>query len=139
MKTIYLAIPNHPNYEVSNMGEVRRTTPAQGTYVGMVLKGKTERNGYNRCGLTSNGKTVYHSVHRLVLSAFKGESPLQCNHKDGDKTNNNISNLEYCTGRENVQHAYNTGLYKAASGEAHGISKLKVGEVWLIKKLLKYI
>lgn len=68
------------------------------------------RNGYCYVHLTQNnvGKTV--RVHRIIMTAFLGESSLQINHKDGDKTNNSLDNLEYCTGSQNMQHAYKNNL-----------------------------
>ena len=45
-----------------------------------------------------------------MLQAFEGSSPLEVNHKDGDKHNNQLSNLEYVTSSENKQHALKTGL-----------------------------
>jgi len=63
-------------------------------------------------------------VHRLVMLAFVGESDLQVNHVNGDKTDNRLENLEYCTGSENLQHAYDTGLRVGVKGEKHSSSKL---------------
>ncbi len=57
-----------------------------------------------------NNKRSHHSVHGLVMLAFVGErNGLQINHIDRDKTNNKLSNLEYCTASYNMQHAYATG------------------------------
>ena len=51
-------------------------------------------------------------IHRLVLLAYVWDSDLQCNHIDWDKTNNKLSNLEYCTQEENIKHAFRTWLSK---------------------------
>lgn len=61
-----------------------------------------------RQNLTDAARQV--KVHRLVAAAFLGRSELDVNHKDGDKTNNNLANIEYCTRAYNCQHAYATGL-----------------------------
>src|SRR5687767_12936805 len=69
--------------------------------------------GYKRVALRSGGSCRYLYVHRLVAQAFlenHKELP-EVNHKDGDKANNNVNNLEWCTRRENVEHAIRTGLF----------------------------
>lgn len=71
-----------------------------------------------------NGKSV--RIHRIIASAFiPNYNNYPCiNHKDGDKTNNNISNLEWCTHSQNTQHAYDTGLEKKIIGENHHAHKI---------------
>lgn len=59
-----------------------------------------------------NGKRNTHRVHRLVLLTFVGASPLEVNHRDGCKQNNELTNLEYCTRSDNMRHAVRTGLWK---------------------------
>jgi hypothetical protein len=75
----------------------------------------------------SDGKTTKVYIHRLISELF-GENPLglKCvNHKDGDKNNNGINNLEYCTHKQNAEHAVKMGLIK---------SKLKPEQVRTIRK-----
>lgn len=71
--------------------------------------------GYYQCVLKdSNKKKCYKRVHRLVANAFI-PNPLnlpQVNHKDGNKLNNKINNLEWCTNSNNTQHGYDNHLYK---------------------------
>jgi len=77
----------------------------------------TRKNGYQTVKVA--GCSL---VHRLVASAFIGEiTGLTINHKDGNPTNNHISNLEIVTMKENIQHAWNTGLSK--KGEGHSRAK----------------
>lgn len=71
--------------------------------------------GYYQCVLRgSDGKKYYKRVHRLVANTFipNPNNLPQVNHKDGNKLNNNINNLEWCTNSENTQHGYDNELYK---------------------------
>jgi len=80
--------------------------------------------GYYQCTLRdSNNKKHYKRVHRLVAETFipNPDNLPQVNHKDGNKLNNDIRNLEWCTNSENTQHGYNKGLYKYKS-RCHAIN-----------------
>lgn len=69
------------------------------------------RNGYRSVRISVRGEVRTLSVHRLVLTVFTGDYPgMQVNHKDGDKTNNDISNLEWVSAKDNIKHAIETGL-----------------------------
>lgn len=75
----------------------------------------TSPNGYLRIGLRDKiNSRHWYSVHRIVAKAFiPNEHNLpQVNHIDGNKQNNHIENLEWCTQVQNVQHAFKTGLRK---------------------------
>ena len=86
-----------------------------------------------------NGKRYY--VHRLVMETFEGPLPegLCTNHKDGNKENNSIENLEYVTYSENLKHAYDNGLTKPydRNGENHPNNKLTQHQVNEIRELFK--
>lgn len=77
-----------------------------------------------------------HYVHRLVATHFLDNPKKlgQVNHKDGDKTNNHFSNLEWCTSAENLKHARDVGLIQSAKGERQGKSKLKEYQVLEIRE-----
>lgn len=95
-------------YSVSNDGEVRNDSTKT------LLKGSVSKNGYRMVHLRQHMNKIC-SVHRLVMKAFQPcelMDELQINHKDGDKLNNNIDNLEWCTALENIRHSYETGLQK---------------------------
>ncbi len=74
----------------------------------------SKKDWYKVVGLTKYGKTKTFTIHSIVASHFipliAGKNNV--NHKDGNKQNNNATNLEWCTHGENIQHAYDTGLCK---------------------------
>lgn len=88
---------------------------------------------------TIGGKKTYR-VHRLVLMAFnpcENMDKLEVNHIDGDKTNNALSNLEWCTSSENQKHAFATGLQKPRRGESSNLSKLTKEDIAKVFELRK--
>ena len=96
-------------YQVSNYGRVKRKYN-NGKI--RILKPISTNNGYLRVSLSKNSVNNTYFVHRLVAQAFilNPENKPEVNHIDGDKTNNKIENLEWCTRSENIQHAFYTGL-----------------------------
>lgn len=104
----WLPINDFPKYEVSDKGNVRNAQ------TGKILHHGKNPKGYHIVSLYKNGGQYTKKVHRLVCSAFYGEpgNGFEINHKNGDKSDNSLSNLEWCTGSENIQHAYNSGLRK---------------------------
>lgn len=97
--------------EVSNMGRVRsllRGTPR-------VLKTQVDKKGYHRIRVTIEREKMSYKVHREVAKAFienPGNLP-QVNHKDGNKNNNSVDNLEWITNKDNAHHAIENGLWDA--------------------------
>ena len=107
-------------YQVSNLGRIKSLPKKikmrnQYTEKEMILKQETDKRGYARITLCKeNEKHKQAQVHRLVAIAFipnKKNKP-QINHKDGNKLNNNVDNLEWVTAKENTQHALRIGLKK---------------------------
>lgn len=98
---------------------------------------------YPRATLNKGNKKKSFTVHRLVASAFI-ENPLNkktVNHKDGNKNNCHVSNLEWATMSENMIHAVNTGLFKVpylGQGEIHPSAKLSNVDIEMIKVLVKH-
>lgn len=89
---------------------------------------------------TIDGKKKTFRLHRLVMLAFepiKDSKNLEVNHKDGNKLNNKLSNLEWCTASENQRHAFNTGLQKARKGKSSNFSKLNENDIKTIFELRK--
>lgn len=72
--------------------------------------------------------------YRLVIEAFRGIKELFVNHLDGNKYNDRIENLEYCTHRENIDHAIALGLNPRR--ESHGGAKLDESRIKIIKRLI---
>lgn len=91
-----------------------------------VVCGPHQRQGYARVGFTLDGVRYRVLVHRAVWWVYGGIIPdgMQVNHRDGNKANNDIDNLELVTPRGNVAHAEETGLARHARGERQGAAKL---------------
>lgn len=121
-------------YAVSNTGKVKRIKPGMRATVGKVLKPQCDGRYYHvRLGLGKLGIKI-RMVHSLVAEAFLGPRPkgFNVNHKDTNKLNNNISNLEYVTQKENAQHAASNELYRR--GSSNHMSKLTEKNVIEIRR-----
>lgn len=121
-------IERYPKYEVSNYGRIRNIK------TGRILQQAFNPNGYLMLTLYRGDGSVGRSVrvHRIVGEAFC-ENPYDCsvdeldiNHDDGDKTNNHVYNLYWTTRKENIQHAFDTGL--KVSGRSRRIRVVETGE-----------
>lgn len=125
-------------YQVSEYGNVK-SLYYQGKKREKILKPTEDDKGYLFVNLWKNRKSKSMKIHRLVAQVFISnfENKPQVNHIDGCKTNNCISNLEWCTKSENEKHAYKTGLKKAKRGENNGQSKLAEKDVLKIRELYK--
>jgi hypothetical protein len=103
-------------YEVSDAGRIRRVKRGAGTTIGRILVQQRNKKGYPILGLVDDdGCTRTRAVHRLVALAFLEPVPTpehQINHKDTDKTNNSVENLEWATPSENMLHASRNGMLK---------------------------
>ena len=124
-------IKSFEKYQVAKNGDVF------GLHGKLRTSSKTK---YPSVSLYKNGKRYQKYNHHLVLNTYVGPCPLgkETNHKDGNKHNLDIENLEWITRSENYKHAIATGL-KVNIGEKNSQSKLKANEVWLIKQLLNKI
>ena len=100
-----------------------------------MLKLNPTKDGYRYVILCKNKIHKSMRVHRLVAFAFLDEIEAkdQINHKDGNRSNNNVDNLEWCNGSENSLHAYDIGLRKR--GEKHVNAKISDVDVLNIKKM----
>lgn len=79
---------------------------------GKELKGCVDNAGYRKVSPRINGKKYQLKVHRLVALKYipNPNNYKQINHIDGNKLNNNINNLEWCTAKHNIAHAHKSGL-----------------------------
>lgn len=108
-------------YEVSSLGRVRRkkceTIYKDGRvafFSETILKQGKNKKGYLIVYLSVKSKKITRAVHRLVAETFikNPENKETVNHKDCNKENNNVENLEWLTNKENMQHAFANGIYK---------------------------
>jgi len=99
-------------YQTSNLGKVKSLKRPR--VKEKLLKGEIDQDGYIRITLSKNGKTKKYKAHRLVMMAFNNttDSSLQINHIDGNKKNNKLENLEWCTASYNTIHSYINNLNK---------------------------
>lgn len=102
-------------YQVSNLGNVKslkRKTLNNKCYKDRILKYSLDGKKYSCVTLCKDGKGYTKKIHILVASAFipNPDNKPQVNHKDGNKQNNCVSNLEWCTQIENMQHALKNKL-----------------------------
>lgn len=109
MKEIWKPIKDYDGlYEVSNLGRVRSLRN------NIIVKPYKNYTGYLMVNLWYKGKQNKRLISRLVGESFipnPNNYPI-INHIDGDKTNNKVINLEWCTHSQNVKHAHDTGLRK---------------------------
>lgn len=111
---IWKDIPGYEGYyQVSNRGRVRsldrkiyRSDGKKHFRRGHLKSLSAKNNGYIQVGLRKDGHHKTGLVHQLVALAFLGPQPdgMEVNHKDGDKSNNVLDNLEYVSHKENVTH-----------------------------------
>lgn len=116
------------HYQVSNFGRVKsvqRTSTTGQALSEKIMKPSRDKGDYPFVGLWRNGKKTNFKIHRLVLEAFapvEGMESLDCNHRDEDKANNNLTNLEWMTRRDNL----NYGTHNERISEAHRVRILCV-------------
>lgn len=127
-EAIWKVIPSFPKYEINKMGQVRNrkdkmlrkinVKPHQRVTVTLLLK---------------NGKNIPRLLHRLVAETFlpNPDNKPEVNHIDGDIHNNTLSNLEWVTRSENIQHAFQTGLNRKNIGSTKAVKMFTLDEVFI--------
>ena len=138
MKEIWKDIRGYEGlYQVSNLGRVRSLDRYVNSAIknnnkvikkGKILRSNSNWNNYLQVHLSKYGKSKMITIHRLVAQTFipNPKNLPQINHKDGNKLNNCIDNLEWCTAKENVNHSWKLGLskpYQRSKGKLTNYSK----------------
>jgi hypothetical protein len=124
-----------PGYFINRSGDIltkRRKTPK-------LLKLQVSDNGYLRAQFYINHKPKKFAVHVLVAMVFipNDQNLPQVNHKDCNKKNNYVTNLEWCSCQYNIQHGIDNGRRNTPKGSSHFMSKLKESDVIKIKELCR--
>ena len=99
-------------YKISNLGRVKSLPKYAGRSYrkAKILKTNLDTNGYVKVILCKNNRTRFLSIHRLLAEAFipnPNDYP-QINHKDENKQNNSLNNLEWCTCKYNINYGTRT-------------------------------
>jgi hypothetical protein len=124
--------------ELTNRSGQTYTVDTNGVVVnettGHIMKGRI-KNGYHLICINQK----YIPIHRLVATAFceNPENKPHVNHINGIKSDNHASNLEWCTHRENMQHAVEIGLWQKTVGVEHGMCKNTEEDVRTVCELLE--
>ncbi len=121
---IWKTIKEFPYYQVSNLGRIKMLEKKKWGGKGWYIKKSSIRRqsigttGYYMIMFECDYKKRGFRTHRLIAEAFipNPENKPFINHKDGNKLNNSIDNLEWCTPRENIMHARETGLMPIRRG-----------------------
>jgi len=119
------------NYNIKESGDITHLRGSK------PIKHHINARGYPSVYLRRDGKPVMKSVHRLLAIAFipNPDNLPQVNHMDGNKCNNSLDNLEWCTAAHNMQHAYRTGL--AVSRSRGGIGQENANSVLTEVEVIK--
>lgn len=113
-KTEWREVKEYINYEVNQFGEIRHKKRKK------ILKPRSNNGGYQYVNFKINGKNTNFAVHRIVANAFipNPNGYTEVNHKDYDKTNNYVNNLEWVSSSQNKQHSYLKKENKKSRGKA---------------------
>ena len=120
-------------YYVSNYGNVKNIN------TGKILKPRKQHKGYLVVNLSINGKIKTYTIHRLVANLFipNPQNLPQVNHKDLNKENNYVENLEWCSAVYNIEHSYISGNRHIIGGLEHYNHKLTYKEVKELRQIYK--
>ena len=142
---IWLDIDHIKHNQISNLGRIKtksrviennsKNYKRKSYYKPRLKRLHIHKDGYVRYAISSDGVKFYGTAHRLVANHFiPNPYNLPCvNHKDGNRSNNVVENLEWCTYKENTEHAINTGALNN-KGSNNKASKFSNKEIISIRK-----
>lgn len=128
---IFRSVFNFSKYLIGPSGEIVQSRNGKPIFI------RTSKLGYLEVSLTDDrGSRFYTSVHRMVALAYiaNPKNLATVNHKDGDKANNSVENLEWVSFKDNIQHSWRKGLRKNMVGEKSKVSVLDNNIVRRIRK-----
>jgi hypothetical protein len=136
---VWKTIPGYEDYSVSTWGRVRRDTFGQGVKQKKTIQPSIHKKGYLQIILSINGKRIIKKLHRLVAITFlpNPDNLPEVDHIDDNKKNNNVNNLKWSTGLNNIRRSWESGNHNKLRGSNLHNSKLTEKEVFQIKILLK--
>lgn len=137
MREQWKKIKDFPKYEISNYGRLRSYNDYIKSNIGRIMKGWDNPKGYHMACLCGENGRRYTTVGRLVLETFTEmpEGKAEVNHKDLNKKNNHLSNLEWVTPSGNIRHAYKNNAITIQYGELCNLAKLTEKEVLKIRQM----
>lgn len=111
------------SYQISNLGRIKSLI-RKGVTKETILISSISTHGYYQITLSLKKKSKTFRIHRLIAKSFIPNimNKREINHIDGNKLNNHVSNLEWCTRSENISHAFKTGLSKISTAQKESIA-----------------
>lgn len=140
----FIDIPGYEGlYQVSDFGRVKsvlRLVPSgrrECWYLGKTLAPTPNTKGYLRVTLSKDSHAKTFMVHRLVLVAFSGSQPrnMEANHKNGERADNRLENLEWLGHADNMRHSYTVLGRKRLIGNSNRNAKMTWGKVDTIREM----
>lgn len=138
--TCWKRVEGFPDYEINQVGQVRRFKPYRHHPARRLLKGHFDSTGYLRYELSRDGISHQVHAHTLILQTFVGPKPSanhEAAHGDGIRGNSVLSNLRWATRRENSHDRYRHGTMP--NGQKSCRSKLTDSQVGEIRRLLETV